>query len=279
MNLDGDYLRQHYGELSDEALLDINPDDLTDLARQYYQVELGHRRLTRPAAPPKPVYEPEPAPTNLVFPEPEFSIDGLPWRKTAVSAAEYDNANDAEQARDVLEQAAIPCALAFKKSRRRLALIVPDTLFEKAQQILRTEIDEPENYVDHFVEFSDDELLDVDTEALPDTGREHYAAELKKRGLERSIPAATPRNAIATADGYVSVATLLQTEAGIAKRLLERASITCRLESDGSQGGFDSFIILVPQANADQASEILDQHLDDILEGTHADRRNKDNLS
>ena len=271
MNLDGDYLRRHYGELSDDALLDINPDDLTDLARQFYQVELEHRRLKRPTAAPTPVEEPEPNPPNLFFP-----IEGLPWKKDAATAAEYNDPEDAQQARDVLEQAAVPCALAFNESRWRFALMVPNNLLDKAQQILRTEIDEPENYADHFVHFSHGELMDLDVDHLPDIGREYYAAELRSRGLYRNIPAGTRHKSAFTTDGYVPVATLLRTEAGIAKRVLEVASISCRLEPHGSQGGFDSCIILVPQSNFDQASEILDQRFDDILDEAQSDADSAD---
>src|SRR5580658_1367188 len=97
MDVDADDFRQHYGALSDQALLRLNPDDLTDVARQCYQVELRHRGLKR-AVPPRLV-EPEPNQPQPVSLGPRYSADNLPWEDSAVSAADYEYAEDAERAR------------------------------------------------------------------------------------------------------------------------------------------------------------------------------------
>jgi hypothetical protein len=279
MDVDADF-RQHYGALSDKALLRLNPDDLTDIARQCYQVELSHRRLKR-AVPPR-LLEPEPEQPQLVSLGPRYSAENLPWESTAVAVAEYEYAEDAERARDVLERAGIPCALVGRKedaslgySRRYrgkwIALVVPGSSLDAAQQRLRAEIDEPsaeEDYANHFVEFSDDELLDVDFQSIPESGRKWYRAELEQRGLEpralSTIPD-PPSEARARADGLVSVAILPKREAGAASGLLERESIPCRVERDAPQGGFESFAVLVPASCFDQTSEFLDQHQAEIF--------------
>ncbi len=280
MDVDADDFRQHYCALSDKALLRLNPDDLTDLARQCYQVELFHRGLKR-AVPPKLV-EPDPEQPQLVSLGPRYSAENLPWESSAIPASEFEYAEDAERARDVLERAGIPCALVGQKqdaslgySRRYrgkwIALVVPRSSLEAAQSRLRTEIDEPsaeEDYANHFVEFSDDELLDIDIQTLPENGRKWYRAELEQRGLEpralSTIPD-PPSKIAARADGLISVAILPESEAGAASRLLERAAIPCRVERDAPQGGFESFAVLVPASHFDQASEILDQQHAEIF--------------
>src|SRR6185369_2473567 len=45
MQVDPEYLRQHYNSLSDEALLDIDRDDLIEAAKTYYDAEVKSRGL------------------------------------------------------------------------------------------------------------------------------------------------------------------------------------------------------------------------------------------
>lgn len=280
MDVDADDFRQHYGALSDKALLRLNPDDLTDVARQCYQVELSHRGLKR-VVPPKLV-EPEADEAPLVSSGPRYSVEYLPWESTAVAAAEFEYAEEAERARDVLERAGTPCALVGRKedaslgySRRYrgkwIALVVPRSDLDAAQRRLRTEIDDPsaeQDYANHFVEFSDDELMDVDVQSIPESGRKWYCAELEQRGLESRAPSRVPdppAKVGARADGLISVAILPKSEADAANRLLERESIPCRVERDAPQGAFECFAVRVPSSHFDQASEVLDQHQAEIF--------------
>lgn len=279
-NVDAETLRCHYRELSNEALLDLKPEDLTDIARQYYEVELSNRGLKRAVTP--KLEEFEPVSSTRVHPDPSFSIDNVPWNSTAVRVREFEYVEEAEQARDVLERAAIPCALAVKKQdpslgyRRKykgkwIALMVPSSFLETARKILRTEVEGPsieEDYSNHFVEFSDRELLDVDTETLPEAGRKWYSAELAKRGLEQRVFTNTvhpPAEAVEAAKGLISVATLLQAEADVASGFLKRASIPYQVEHNVSQGGLEALAILVPASYFDQASEILSRHEAEIF--------------
>lgn len=213
---------------------------------------------------------------------PRLSPEHPTWTSSAVSAAEFEYAEEAEQARDVLEQAAIPCVLMGKhqdpslgNSRKYrgkwIALMVPQSFLETARQRLQTEFYEPsseDDYAKHFVEFSDDELSDVDIQTIPETGRKWYSAELERRGLEPRPIQGTPdppSALVGTEDGFVPVATLLEEEANAANRLLETASIPCRLERDAPQGDFESFAILVPASYLDQASDILNRHQGEIF--------------
>jgi hypothetical protein len=50
MQVDPEYLRQHYNLLSDEALLSIDRSDLVEVAQKYYDAELARRGLTPPHA-------------------------------------------------------------------------------------------------------------------------------------------------------------------------------------------------------------------------------------
>ena len=45
MQLDPDYLRQHYASLSDEALLAIDRADLVEMAQMIFDDEVGRRKL------------------------------------------------------------------------------------------------------------------------------------------------------------------------------------------------------------------------------------------
>jgi len=48
MKPDPAYLRQHYGSLTDEALLEIDRSDLVEIARKVYDAEISRRGLDRP---------------------------------------------------------------------------------------------------------------------------------------------------------------------------------------------------------------------------------------
>jgi hypothetical protein len=276
MDVKPDDVRRYYSTLSDKALLQIKPEDLTELAAQCYQVELDSRGLKRAAAPSKSAAI---AQEKLAQPSSGLQVlmDDVPWKSNAVEAADFEHVEDAQTARDVLDEAAIPCAIvvaeqpSFRRRRKWIVLMVPDSYLEAAQRRLRTEIDEPlseQNYTNHFEEFSDDELLDLDAQTLPEGGRKYYLAELEKRGLENisideDLP--LPAEPSAAQDGFMIVATLLEGEAASARRCLERESVPCRVERDVSEKQFESFVILVPASSFDQASKLLAKHEDEIF--------------
>lgn len=282
---DPDDLRQYYDALSDEALLAIDPADLTDIARQYYDVELSHRGLKRIVAP--TLEQPEPENPELFFPRSQYFTDSASWQGAAVPASEFEYVEDAERARDALEQAGILCAIVSRELKSSslgyryrgtpMTLMVPSSSLEAARERLRTAIDEPsaeQDYANHFVEFSDDELLDVDVPSLPESARKWHQAELRRRALRLTAVSTIPAPEVnARSDGFMVVANLPQAEAAAANRLLERASIPCRVEPGASQGGFETFNVWVPAASFDQASDILSQRQSEILTQKPAEDR------
>jgi hypothetical protein len=50
MQLDTEFLRQHYAAMSDEELREINREDLVEAARQIYDDEIAGRKAAAPAA-------------------------------------------------------------------------------------------------------------------------------------------------------------------------------------------------------------------------------------
>ena len=277
MDVEADDIRRYYAALSDNALLQIKREDLTEIAAQCYDVELHSRGLKKPAtAKPADSGQEKPAQPSLGL---QALMDEVPWKSTAVEVAGFDTVEDAETARDVLDEGGIPCAIviaqqpSFRRRSKWIVLMVPDSCLEAARKRLRTEIDEPlseQNYTRHFEEFSDDELLNVDSASLPESGRKYYLAELEKRGLEH-IPIdedlLLPAEPTAAADGFTLVATLLEGEAAAARRCLETASVPCRVERDPLEKQFEAYMILVPASSFDQAAAILAEHDADIFGG------------
>ncbi len=94
MKVDAEDFRRVYDSMNDQALLAVNRDELVEVARQCYDVELGRRGL-RPAA----KAEIAAAPQHAGKPE------GM------VEAATFTDIEDARLARALLEGAEIPCYL------------------------------------------------------------------------------------------------------------------------------------------------------------------------
>ena len=130
MQIDPDEFRRHYDSLSDEALLEVNRDELVEVAQQCYDVELAHRGIQResqmPAAPEKP-------------------IESQEW----VQAAAFLSAEEANLAHAMLESAAIPAHLESKNTSSwtgfgGLRLLVPSAFLEEAKVIIASPISEEE---------------------------------------------------------------------------------------------------------------------------------------
>jgi len=169
-------LRRHYALLSDEALVAVDRSELVDVAKQVYDQELSQRRLkpARSAA--------ESAPVSVGEADvSEFDFDrGVKpeWFDEAVCAAVFSGeqgrnaAPDADNARDVLRAAGIPCYLQVqnadlpKDGRQReprydFRIWVPGKFNLEAASVLDKEIFNPEleaEYRAHFAQLSDDEL-------------------------------------------------------------------------------------------------------------------------
>jgi len=130
MQVDLDDFRRRYAELSDEALLELDRDELVDLARDCYDAELARRGLHRSSSSP---------PVTEVQDQGEL-----------IEAARFTSSSEADLARALLESAAIPCyvenEIAGKTLRVTdgLRLFVPVSLVENAREILDAPVSEEE---------------------------------------------------------------------------------------------------------------------------------------
>ena len=151
MQLDPEYLREHYASLSDEALAEVDRGELVAMARTIFDDEVAQRkraplRDTRPGKP-DPMDEP-------------VDVDDEPLEDAAevisfpVQSSTADAPDAALNARAALEDAGIPCSLELceippEKSlapdeTHRWMLMAPEKLNVRATSVLQREIDNPE---------------------------------------------------------------------------------------------------------------------------------------
>ena len=130
MQVDLDDFRRRYAELSDEALLELDRDELVDLARDCYDAELTRRGLRRsPTSPP---------------------ATDVQDHGELIEVAIFSSSSEADLARALLESAAIPCYLENEFAGKTLRmsdgfrLFVPATLLENAREILNSPVSEDE---------------------------------------------------------------------------------------------------------------------------------------
>lgn len=217
MKPDPNYLRRLYADLSDLELLDINRDDLTDVAQQCYDEELARRPHLAAD------FSDNSNPKEDSGFENEDDVGSLPdgeltaaedtkhlkpvWYEEGAevySAVIYpgrENARDAADARNVLKEAGIPCFLEIihdpvpegTPPTKRWRLIVPGNLSLRATSVLEIEIfnaDFEEEWRVHLEQFSDVELEEMHPrvafgglfDRLERINR-LYKAELDRRGL------------------------------------------------------------------------------------------------
>ena len=148
MQINLDDLREHYQSLTDDELLEINPDDLTEAARSCYDAEVARRGLFA---------DQEPASEAESDEEPQDSDAAADpgWLADAAVACSYTSvpgsnaASDADHARDVLQAAGIPCQISVLENDPNNAdgptfpefrVMVPGALNLKATSILDKEI-------------------------------------------------------------------------------------------------------------------------------------------
>ena len=134
MQIDPEDFKRHYAMLSDAALLEIDRDELVDVARACYDAELAERNLA-----------------------PEESQPGAPAREMPGSEGDGDlqlvgtflSIEEANFARGLLQSADVPCSLenefaAGFSATGALRLLVPASAYDRACEILETEISEEE---------------------------------------------------------------------------------------------------------------------------------------
>lgn len=130
MDIDPREIRQRFTELSDDALLAVERDHLTEIAQEIYDEELDERGLLT-----TPAEEDEDAPA----PDPNFQQEEM------VHVATFLDYNDAQMAVNLLRGAEIPVNLENEMGAAfsgvgALRLMVPASLVEQAEEILDTEI-------------------------------------------------------------------------------------------------------------------------------------------
>jgi hypothetical protein len=195
VEINPEQLRQYYARLSDEALLELDRKDLTDIARQFYDVEVASRKLFD-----------TPAESIVV----ERKPDGYPvdpeWMNDAVcvfsqpTSRGSDGAVEAAGAREALEKARIPCNLtsahvdeesspAYDESR----VMVPARYVLEATVILDRDLfnaDFESRWRAHFAELTNPELRAIDINQLfsayvdrIERVKRAYAEEMRSRNL------------------------------------------------------------------------------------------------
>lgn len=177
MPVDPNFLRQHYASLSDDAFDAIDPEDLVEDARRVYDEERKQRK--RPSVAAK-VQERE---EEIEESEHAAGDDSEPdWLEEAAVATTFysyganDAAGDAEDARAALEEAGIPCHIAAQKPEPRrqepeleYRLLVPARFNLEAGSVLEQRVfteDYAEAWKSHFSELSDEELREVNLDAI-----------------------------------------------------------------------------------------------------------------
>jgi hypothetical protein len=132
MDVNSEDFRRYYDSLSDEALLEVDKEELVDVALSCYNEELRRRRLVR-----------ENEQEELAKPDTERAGE----MEDAVLAAAFSSMEEASLARTLLQGAAIPCSLENEYSHAfvgsgGLRLMVPAAFLEEALEILDAEISE-----------------------------------------------------------------------------------------------------------------------------------------
>lgn len=185
-------LRRHYASLSDEALLDINRDDLTDVAQRCYDEEVASRnmlaRVDKAMA--------------VDAADAEVEADWLESAACACSFGPQDTA-DLDQACQILGQADVPYQInprALEDSQGQAYQIqdvmVPSPWLLLALSVLDKEMFNERQEADwraHLAELSDEDFATIHIEDLTaglldraERLNRLYADELERRGLEES---------------------------------------------------------------------------------------------
>ncbi len=131
MPISADELRRYYAGLSDAALLELNPDELTPVARNCYDEEFSKRGLTDEAD--------DEESSDAAGP---VSHDEPHGEEEMVCVAEYDYLDEADLAKGLLEGAEIPAVI--DRDATLVRLMVPPDLAEQALALLTTPLTDEE---------------------------------------------------------------------------------------------------------------------------------------
>ncbi len=135
MEIDPGEIKQRFAELSDDALLAVERDDLTELAQQIYDTELEERGLLSE--------ESSADPESVTAPDPNLKGEEL------VHIATFLDFHDAQMAVSLLRSAEISVSVENEMGAAyagvgALRMMVPASQVEQAEEILETEISDEE---------------------------------------------------------------------------------------------------------------------------------------
>jgi hypothetical protein len=179
MQVDRQELQDHYAQLSDDELLDLDRAELTEAARKVYDAELAKRRLIAEEA--DSAAEPSGGAAPMRRAEDGEDQDAPDWLESAACAVAYTalpggSAADAGDAHDALAAAGIPCHISLKsvnpddpKAQYAYYVMVPGARNLEAASVLAMQIDNPKEeamWRAHFEELSDEELRALKFEAI-----------------------------------------------------------------------------------------------------------------
>ena len=149
MPISADELRRYYAGLSDTALLELNPDELTPVARACYDDEFSKRGLADEAGDEESADAAGPVSDDQPHGEEEM-----------VCVAEYDYVDEADLARGLLRGAEIPAVI--DRDATLVRLMVPPDLAEQALSLLTTPLTDEELAAQAEAAAGEDELPDED---------------------------------------------------------------------------------------------------------------------
>lgn len=169
MRVDSAKLRDYYSSLSDEELLAIDRDELTEAARTCYDEEVAARDLGA-------VEEPHDGEVELgdAAEQPGW-LEGAACACTFSERSQREPAPDVTRARDALEAAGIPCQVLMEQvaeqpaERLEYRVMVPGRLALRATGVLDKEIFNAEaeaRWQTHFELLSDAELRGLNPDTI-----------------------------------------------------------------------------------------------------------------
>ncbi len=196
MQMDPEYLREHYASLSDEALRAIDRASLIEVAQRCYDEEIRQRS-------PVPVHLPDEDDEPVV--ESLDEGDRAAWLEEAAEVWSWSDLPgtsagvDAEIARKALENAGIPCYLDLvaddPDATNRWRLRVPGKLNLRATSVLERDIQNADFVADwktHLETLSDQELREMNPQVTfcglidrIERVTRAYDEELTRRKLKR----------------------------------------------------------------------------------------------
>jgi hypothetical protein len=131
MQVDPEDFRRRFADLSDDALLEVNRDELVEVAQELYDAEVERRGLTEESE----TTEAEPAEGSPDDPKDDMAL-----------AAEFGSAQELAFARSFLKSANVPTYIETDFSgilgttEADTKLYVPSAYLEQAQELLATSL-------------------------------------------------------------------------------------------------------------------------------------------